>query len=80
MSEKAQTHALAAAHAAGEAIVNLISYVRDGGSIDDANHYDMVYPLANGLFLAMTAAIEGGRAPDDDDGQLMAALSKWIEA
>lgn len=80
MSEKAQTQALAAAHSASEAIAGLITYGRDGGPVDASDHYDMVYPLARGLFLAMTAAIDGGRAPDDSDGQLMAALSKWIEA
>jgi hypothetical protein len=80
MTEKAQTHALAAAHSATDAVGDLIAYARDGGTVDSALHHDLTYPLAKALFLALSASIEGGREPDDDDGQLMAALTKWIEA
>jgi len=81
MSEQAQTMALAAAHAAAESIGALITYGREGGAVDDAIHYDMLYPLADALRLSIEAvAAARGPAHASDDDELLCALVKWIEA
>lgn len=80
MSEQAQTKALAAAQTATDAIGALITYCREGGAVDDAVHYDMLYPLADALRIAIEAvAAARGDAHASSDDQLLCALVKWIE-
>lgn len=76
MSEQSQIKALAAAQAATEATGALLTYGREGGAIEAGNRHDMLYPLVDAARLALDAQglIEG------DDGQLYAALVKWINA
>lgn len=81
MSEQAQAEAAASAQSASEAITALLTYVRQGGPIDTAQHYDMIYPLAVALRHAVRAvAIGRGGSTAEDDSELLDALTRWIEA
>ncbi|KKC24685.1 hypothetical protein [Sphingomonas sp. SRS2] len=80
MSEQAQIKALAAASAGTDAVGALIEYARQGGPIDNARNYDMVYPLADALRLALEAVNDRADALSTADNDLLNAVQKGIEA
>jgi len=80
VSEQAQIKALAAAGTATAGIAALITFGREGGDVDSAVHYDILYPLARALRLALESVRDARGSLDGDDGQLLAAAIHWIES
>lgn len=77
MSEQAQMKALAAAGAASEGMTALIEFARHGGDPADITfEHDAIQMLAD----ATRLALEARGVIDGEEGQLYAALVRWLAA